>query len=74
MGFMIREQVKRSLDRVRTWPPKRQEDTVKLSGMERENSSPYHLADEQVQKVQLRHTDFAPGRERYATNEEVAAF
>jgi hypothetical protein len=43
---MIREQVKGILDRVRTWSPKQQEDSVKLSEMERQDRSPYHLADE----------------------------
>lgn len=74
MGFMIREQLKGILDRVRIWPPRRQEDAVKLTEMECQDRSPHHLADEQVQEVQLRHTDFAAGRERYATNEGIAAF
>jgi len=74
-GSMTREQVKEILDRVLTWPLKRQEDAVRLlSEMERQDTSSYHLTDKQVEEVERRRADFAEGRERYATDEEMAAF
>jgi hypothetical protein len=72
---MTREQVKEILDRVLTWPLKRQEDAVRLlSEMERQDTSSYHLTDKQVEAVERRRADFAEGRERYGTDEEMAAF
>ena len=71
---MTKDQVKEILDRVLTWPPKRQEDAVRLlSDMEAQDASPYRLTDEQVAEVERRRADFAGGRERYATEEEMAA-
>jgi hypothetical protein len=71
---MAREQVKEVLDRVLTWPSKRQEDALRvLKEMEEQDASAYGLSDEQLQEVERRLADFAAGRERYATDEEVAA-
>jgi hypothetical protein len=71
---MTREQVKEVLDRVLTWPSKRQEDAVRvLSEMEEQDASPYSLSDEQLHETERRISDFAAGRERYATDEEIAA-
>ena len=71
---MTREQVKEILDRVLTWPPKRQEDAVRvLSEMEEQDASPYRLTDEQLEEVERRRVDYTAGRERYATDEEMAA-
>jgi len=71
---MTKNQVKEMLDRVLTWPPKRQEDAVRvLSEMEEQDESPRSLTDEQVEEVRRRRADFAAGKERYATDEEMAA-
>ena len=71
---MTKEQVKEILDRVLTWPPKRQEDAVRvLCEMEEQDQAPYRLTDEQVEEVERRRAEFAAGRERYATDDEMAA-
>jgi hypothetical protein len=71
---MTNEQVKEILDRVLTWPPRRQEDAARvLTEMEKQDASHYHLTDEQVEEVERRRADFAAGKERYATDEEMAA-
>jgi hypothetical protein len=71
---MTRDQVREILDRVLTWPLKRQEDAVRmLSEMEAQDASAYHLTDQQVEEVERRRADFKNGKERYATDEEMAA-
>ena len=60
MSAMTKDQVKEILDRV-------------LTEMEEQDASPYHLTDEQAEEVRRRRADFAAGRERYATDEEMAA-
>ena len=71
---MTKEQVKQILDRVLTWPPKRQEDAVRvLSEMEVQDGSRYRLTDEQAREVERRRADFVAGSERHATEEEMAA-
>jgi hypothetical protein len=71
---MTRDQVKEILDRVLTWPPERQEDAARLlAEMEEQDASPYRLTDEQAEEVARRRADFSEGKERYATDEEIAA-
>jgi hypothetical protein len=71
---MTKSQVKEILDRVLTWPPKRQADVVRvLAQMEAQDTTVYRLSDEQVEEVERRRADFSVGKERYATDEEMAA-
>jgi hypothetical protein len=41
--------------------------------MEEQDASPYRLTDEQVEEVARRRADFTAGKERYATDAEMAA-
>ena len=60
---MSKEQVKRVLDRVLTWPDKRQEDAAKvLMLMESADESTYRLTDEQVAEVGRRQANPNPRR------------
>jgi hypothetical protein len=74
MPPMTKEQVKKILDRVLDWPPQRQEDAARmLREMEQQDASPHRLTDDQVAEVERRRADFRVGKERYATDEEIAA-
>jgi hypothetical protein len=60
---MSKEEVKAVLDRVLTWPDKRQEDAAKvLMLMESADESVYRLTDEQVAEVGRRLADPNPRR------------
>jgi hypothetical protein len=66
---MTRDQVKEILDRVLTWPPERQADAARvLTEMEAQDTSSYHLTDEQVAEVRRR---LADPDARFMTLEEV---
>jgi hypothetical protein len=52
---MTKEQVNGILDRVLTWPPKRQEDAARvLAEMEEQDHSDLRLTDEQAAEVRRR--------------------
>jgi len=74
MTIMTKDQLRAVLDRVLTWPPERQDDAARmLIDIEKQDRSPHHLTKEQVEEVRRRQQDFKEGRERYATDEEMAA-
>ena len=65
MPRMTKEQVKEILDRVLDWPEQRQEDAARmLREMEKQDTTPYRLTDEQIAEVERRRADFRAGRER----------
>lgn len=52
---MTKEQVKKILDRVLTWPPQRQEDAARLlTEMEKQDHSDLRLTDQQAAEVRRR--------------------
>jgi hypothetical protein len=60
---MTKEQIAEVLERVRTWPQKRQEDAVRvLLEMEAHDTRTYHLTDEQLAEVQRRRANKHPQR------------
>jgi hypothetical protein len=60
---MTKDQVKEVLDRVLTWPRKRQEDAARvLTAMEAQDASGYRLTDEQLAEVRRRRAKNDPNR------------
>jgi hypothetical protein len=58
---MTKEQVKEILDRVLTWPSERQADIAHVAElMEEQDSSSYHLTDEQLAEVRRRRAEKNP--------------
>jgi len=70
---MTRQQVKEILDRVLTWPPKRQEDAARmLTEMEEQDHSDLRLTDEQAAEV--RHRLAEPSKQRVSAEEVFRRF
>jgi hypothetical protein len=58
---MTKEQVKKVLDRVLTWPPERQADLAHIAElMEEQDASPLRLTEEQAAEVRRRMADPNP--------------
>lgn len=69
---MTKEQIDSVLDRVRTWPPERQEDAVRvLLEMEAAGTAVYVLSDEERTEIEMSMEEARRGE--FATDEEVAA-
>lgn len=69
---MTREQIVAILDRVRSWPPERQEDAANiLLEIKGENTAPYEFSGGEMEDIAdgLREAD----RREFARDEEVAA-
>ena len=70
---MTRDEVKTILDRVRTWPPERQEDAARvLSEMERQDDGGLRLTEEQAAEVRRRLAN--PSGERIPAEEVFRRF
>ena len=60
---MTKDQIAAVLERVRTWPEKRQEDAARvLLEMEAQDRSAYQLTDEQLAEVRRRRAKNDPNR------------
>jgi predicted transcriptional regulator len=69
---MTKDQIDAVLDRVRTWPPERQEDAVRvLLRMEEAGTEVYELSPEELADIEEGMAEVRRGE--FATDEEVAA-
>jgi predicted transcriptional regulator len=69
---MTKEQIDSVLDRVRTWPPERQEDAVRvLLQMEAAGTEVYVLSDDERAAIEEGMAQARRGE--FATDDEVAA-
>jgi predicted transcriptional regulator len=69
---MTKDQIDAVLDRVRTWPPERQEDAARvLLQMEEAGSEVYQLSEEELADIEEGLKEIERGE--VATEEEVAA-
>jgi predicted transcriptional regulator len=69
---MTKDQIDAVLDRVRTWPPERQEDAVRvLLRMEEAGTGVYRLSDDERAAIEEGMAQARRGE--FATDEEVAA-
>jgi hypothetical protein len=60
-GIMTKDQVKKILDRVLTWPPERQADVAQVVAlMEEQDKSTLRLTDEQAAEVRRRLANPSP--------------
>ena len=69
---MTKSQIESVLERVKTWPPERQEDAARvLLAMEAEDAGPYGLSPEERADLQAALAEAERGE--FASDEEVAA-
>ena len=69
---MTKDQIDAVLDRVKTWPPERQEDAVRvLLRMEEAGTELYQLSDDERAAIEEGMAQARKGE--FATDEEVAA-
>jgi len=69
---MTKDQIDAVLDRVRTWPPERQEDAVQmLLWLEEQSTGVYVLSEDERKEIELSMEEARRGE--FATDEEVAA-
>jgi predicted transcriptional regulator len=69
---MTKDQIDAVLDRVRTWPPERQEDAVRvLLRMEEAGTEVYELSPEELADIEEGMAEVRRGE--FATDEEVVA-
>jgi len=69
---MTKVEIDAVLDRVRTWPPKRQEDAVRvLLEMEAQGTDVYELSPEELPDIEEGMAEIRRGE--FATDGEVAA-
>jgi predicted transcriptional regulator len=69
---MTKAQIDEVLDRVRTWPPERQADAIRiLLEMEIQGTAVYELSEDERAHIELGMAEARRGE--FATDEEVAA-
>jgi predicted transcriptional regulator len=69
---MTKEQIEQIFERVRTWPPERQEDAVQmLLRMEEQGVEPYKLDEDERREIEAALAEAARGE--FATDEEMKA-
>ena len=69
---MTKTEIEQVLERVRTWPPERQEDAIRvLLELEAQGTSVYILTDEERAEIELSMEEARRGE--FATDGEVAA-
>lgn len=72
MRLMTKELIENVLDRVRAWPPSRQEDAaLMLLAMEAQDTGPYRLSDEERADIEAALEEVTRGE--VASDEDVAA-
>jgi phage terminase large subunit-like protein len=72
MGAMTRDDIEAVLERVRTWPPARQEDAARLLlEMEAQGTTVYQLSKDE--RAAIEESREQTRRGQFATDEEVAA-
>jgi hypothetical protein len=71
MCRMTSKEITAILDRVRSWPEKRQEDLARIAlELEEQDKRRYSLSDEQVEEVRRIRSEVRAGK--IATDEEMA--